>query len=115
MGGADYLDNRDRGWAKSLAGHGDTKAYLEKLADRLAVLISHEDSPQAAMTEIAEAAEHGGLIDNSNLPSKSCVPQFLNDLFLSNPLATGWLRERLDSMKPVEAWEEIADVAEQLL
>lgn len=97
---------------EELAGHRETKAYLEKLADRLAVLISHEDSPQAAMTEIAEAAEHGGLIDNSNLPSRLCVLQFLDDLLLSNPLATGWMSDRLESMKPVEAWEEIADVAE---
>lgn len=119
MGGADYLDSRDRGWVRNSAGHWETKAYLEKLADRLAVLIGKSDDPRMAMHEIARAAERGGLIDCDNLPSQSSPAQFVADLFLESMVAHDWMNARLSfmpgHMKHPRHFTEVGDVAEHLL
>ena len=48
----------------------DGRSYCKLLAGRLLVLIGDADDPLAAMEQIADAAESGGLIDSSNLPRR---------------------------------------------
>jgi hypothetical protein len=88
--------------------------YCHALAERLEVLVAEADDLDGAMDEIADAAERGGLIDNSNLPRRESPAAFVMDLLLENPTAGDWMNSRLKRMKPPGAYDRASDVAEHL-
>lgn len=94
----------------------DAKTYNQRLAQRLETLLNQVQPrpPLEAMDEIAEAAEAGGLVDNSNSPRRSAPHLFASDLLIENPVALDWMNGRLEMMPDPLEISELEQIASRL-
>ena len=92
----------------------DAKRYNQRLANRLETLLRKEADPLPSMDLVAQAAEAGGLVDDSNNPRRSRPDLFASDLLLENPVALDWTNARLETMPDPLTMPDLGQLADRL-